>query len=321
MRFGLLMMVAVITGCGDETTEVVDPPVTKSKAELAREAFWESFSAGEYDELPRITALIEEAYQENPNDGPNTFLLAHAHFWGLGEIDRDPGFDPAEDQRHAELARRYFKEASELLPEDPRIPGWYAAMTFGAAAGLSESPDPADQQLAGELRQEAGAIMERGLGEMPEFFNALYGIILENAPAGSPPFDQSVEFYWNALDACMGAPMDRSNPDFAAFLGRATDRGSARVCFSGGPAPHNFEGLTLRFGDVLVKHGEVEAARRMYEGAKLSPTYATWRFADTIDARLSEDLEARAALYFDELEENDPPLGHSPEGCVACHGD
>jgi hypothetical protein len=73
------------------------------------------------------------------------------------------------------------------------------------------------------------------------------------------------------------------------------------------------------FGDMLVKNGHPSVARPMYEAAKARPTYASWRFRDIVEDRLTEDLDARAALYRDADHSNDPPIGASPAVCQNCH--
>jgi hypothetical protein len=103
-------------------------------------------------------------------------------------------------------------------------------------------------------------------------------------------------------------------------MAKRTATGPKAVCWNGPKAPHGFEGIQLFLGDMHVKAGNIATARVFYENAKLADEYSTWSFKSALEGRLSSDLEARAALYRDDDDENDPELGITPEGCGMCHG-
>lgn len=70
---------------------------------------------------------------------------------------------------------------------------------------------------------------------------------------------------------------------------------------------------------MLVKSGDLALGRRLYEAAKLSPTYDRWLFAEQLEARIA-GAEARAALYLDDDESNDPLTWmQGRDLCVGCH--
>jgi hypothetical protein len=79
------------------------------------------------------------------------------------------------------------------------------------------------------------------------------------------------------------------------------------------------EGFFLNMGDMLVKSGDWQTARKIYANAKLSREYPTWPYRDVLDERV-HSAEANLAAF------NAPPTGdqsvimiNSTIACMACH--
>jgi hypothetical protein len=96
-----------------------------------------------------------------------------------------------------------------------------------------------------------------------------------------------------------------------------------RVCWNTPAVPHNYEGFLLNFGDMLVKAGEIEEARKIYSAARLSPSYKEWPYKDILEdrirkAELNKNLfEKRPELV---IESNDNQIFiNSVFSCTGCH--
>ncbi len=143
----------------------------------------------------------------------------------------------------------------------------------------------------------------------------------DQLPASDPDFALAVDAAFATMDVCYGESIDRDAPDLTPYLDQATDEGVKRACWNDPIAPHNVEGFYLWMGDVLVKHGNVEAARVAYDNVMLAPEYPDWPYRSLLQDRLDTDLDAKAALYQDADPENDPPFAGSElsRSCVVCH--
>jgi hypothetical protein len=94
------------------------------------------------------------------------------------------------------------------------------------------------------------------------------------------------------------------------------------VCWNSWIAPHNFEGFFLNMGDMLVKAGDWPAAQKVYANAKLSSTYASWKYRPVLEARI-EQAQANVSAF------NAPGRGkasgdavmmvQSRFACMGCH--
>jgi hypothetical protein len=119
---------------------------------------------------------------------------------------------------------------------------------------------------------------------------------------------EALGWQWENIDVCIGARIDRSNPDYKAYLHLATTTGPNRVCWNGTIAPHNFEGFFLNMGDMLVKSGDWRTAQILYRNAKLSPTFAAWPFTQVLEQRIVA-AESNVAAF-----NASPGDGNAPAG-------
>ncbi|MBK6920926.1 MAG: hypothetical protein IPH07_26255 [Deltaproteobacteria bacterium] len=83
----------------------------------------------------------------------------------------------------------------------------------------------------------------------------------------------AIEDFWTHFDLCNGTPLDRENPDLAAYVAGYHDaptEGVAR-CHWSEKSPHNLELMFMAMGDALTKTGDIELARVFYEGVSAVP--------------------------------------------------
>jgi hypothetical protein len=125
---------------------------------------------------------------------------------------------------------------------------------------------------------------------------------------------------WRSLDACAGEDVSRTNADYTSYASeRAEQRdvtGPRRVCWNSWAAPHNFEGVFLHNGDVLVKDGQPELARAMYRNARLSRDYDSWPHRAALEQRIAT-AEQRSALFA--AGGDGTMMVNSPLACTGCH--
>jgi hypothetical protein len=148
--------------------------------------------------------------------------------------------------------------------------------------------------------------------------------MMSNQPADSERFREGLEWQWQNLDVCVGSRVDRANPDFKRYMAQATTEGTQRVCWNGWIAPHNFEGFFLNMGDMLVKSGDWQTARTIYANARLSPTYAQWKYAPVLEARIEQAQANVSAFAKPPSQDRSGAPGsrmmfNSTYACMACH--
>jgi hypothetical protein len=237
--------------------------------------------------------------------------LGFLHIWRAAERDRlaEPRASITDDLL---LSQYYFSDAVSMT-HDPRFVGFLASME------LANGKVHGDEKLTrtGFFR------MQQAVSDFPEFNLFTRGYVLSNSPHQSERYQQAVADMWKNIDQCFDTVIDRSNPDYTPYMKLETTEGVKRVCWNGWIAPHNHEGFALNFGDMLVKQGEVKAARRMYENAKLSRTFAKYPFRAVIDQRIAD---AEANVEYFRLPPDKQPKGHrtmfnSEMSCTGCHAD
>jgi len=164
-------------------------------------------------------------------------------------------------------------------------------------------------------------VLDKAVEQWPEFNLFCLGLAYDQLPARDPDYAKAVKAALDNVDACVGEPLDRNAPDISKYLGQATNEGPKRACWNTWIAPHNAEGFYLWVGDVLVKQGNVSAARVAYNDVKLIAEYPRWPYRALLEDRLSSDLDAKAALYQDADPANDPPFGgeEANRRCMVCH--
>lgn len=307
----------VLSGCAALAVATAPAkPASPTRTALARQAdalFWQTLHGGRYDDIGRALELQTAAYLQNPGDALTAAHTGWLHIWRLSESSR-LGKVPATITVDAVMARKYFEEAVRLDPGEARYLG------FLGSARLAEAAIHQDEKLT---RQGYFTLMD-SVAAWPEFNLFTAGYSLSRLPAGSPRFREALQMQWRTLDLCAGRPVSSQAPDFTPFMALATTSGPQRVCWNSGIAPHNFEGFFLNMGDMLVKAGDVDTARKIYANARLSPTYGQWKHRALLEQRIA-DAPANVAAF------NATPDATTPDArrlmiqtsvsCMACHQD
>jgi hypothetical protein len=278
-------------------------------ARRANDRFWNVLHGGRYEELPALIETLTAAYLENPRDAATAAHIAFSHVWFASERSRLDRV-PATITEHLALARRYFAEAVRLAPTDERYKGFLASME------LAEAKIHGDEKL---LRRGYFNLMASVDG-WPEFNLFTAGYVLSGLPFNDPMYAEAVDYEWRNIDVCVGEKFDRRGADATKYLALETTTGPKRACWNSSIAPHNFEGFFLNLGDMLVKQGDADTARRVYAYAKLSKTYAQWPFRTVLEERISQ-AEENIALFRNPKpgERTRTMMAHSAFSCTGCH--
>lgn len=305
----------VLAGCSyvaERTAPAKQASTTRTAAATKADAvFWQTFHAGEYENISRALQALTTAYLADPNDPITAAHIGWMHIWRLSERSRLDDI-PSTITDDAILARRYFQEATNLNPQEPRYLGFLAATT------LAEGSIHKDEK---EIRRGYYLMLD-AIDAWPEFnlFTAGYGA--SRLPVDSKRFKQALDWQWQTVDLCAGKHVNRATASYAQYMSMETTEGSKRVCWNSWIAPHNFEGFFLNMGDMLVKTGDWKLAQKVYANAKLSATYSQWKFRDVLETRISV-AQTNVAIF------NNPAVSkskHQPKmmidstfACMACH--
>ncbi len=307
--FGLLLLTA---GCDALAIrfapEKTANPAQTALSQQAKQTFWDSLHGDRYNRLPEALRLLTAAYLENPRNQEISLLLAHAHLWKIAERFREPELDPRITD-HAILAERYFTEAHRLNPEDHRIPGWLGGVKL--ALGQIHQDE--------RLTREGYFMLHDAIRLFPEFNYFSAGYVMSSRPRDDDKFQEALDDMWKNLDLCAGERIDRENPDYRKFMTQETTSGPKRVCWNSWIAPHNFEGFFLNMGDMLVKQGNVDRARKIYETAKLSKSYASWQYKSVLEARLAQAEQRAQQFKAVDPKQQPETMFNSSHSCTACH--
>jgi uncharacterized protein YceK len=309
----ILAMSVTLTGCGyvaEHTAPKKQAATSRTPQALsADELFWSTLHGAEYEHIAPALEVETAAYLAAPNDAVTTAHVGWLHIWRLSERQRLDSV-PAAITDDATLSRKYFEDAVALNPDDARYLGFLASATLAEG---SIHQDEAETRRGYYLMLDA-------IKAYPEFNLFTAGYTMSGQPAGSDRYKQALEWQWQNLDVCVGEKVDRKSAEYAKYMPQATDKGIKRVCWNTWIAPHNFEGFFLNMGDMQVKSGDWQTGRKLYENAKLSPTYAQWNFREVLEQRIRDAEQNVAAFSAKPNAANYKPLmGSSSFSCVACH--
>jgi hypothetical protein len=246
-----------------------------SAAEQADKVFWDAFRGGNYNEIDAVLKQLTAAYLGSPGDAKTAAHIGWAHIWRFAERVREEPLS-ATIVDDAMLARRYFDEAVRLDPADARYRG------FLAASMLSEGTIHQDERL----KRTGYYAMKEAVEAWPEFNLFTRGYVMSQLPSDNKHYLEAIEDQWANLDKCIGARLDRHNPNYAPFMTRETNVGVKRACWNSWIAPHNFEGFFLNLGDMLVKANDPTTARQIYAQARLSKEYGNWPYREVLERRI-----------------------------------
>ena len=288
-------------------------------SDAAIERFWTIYHGNDYDAIPQVQDELERAIQLDPNNPTLYALLGATHFWHVGEFARDPNADRNVLAQDMPTAASLFQKALDLdyysqhpigYINDDHLPGYLGITTVHTG---EQYGDP-------NLIAKGEKLLDFAVYQFPEFNNFNRWAAHNSDSKDSETYKNALDSLWQDIDACIGTPIDRTNPDMKPYLQLVTSVGRKKTCWWGGDiAPYGFEGLVLNLANGLVKAGQVDSARVMYANARYADNYATWPYRDVLETIAASDLNARAALYADADPKNDPPLSVPNRSCVYCH--
>ena len=305
----------ILAGCSyvaEKTAPQKHAAATRTAAALkADELFWATLHGGAYQQIPQALEAETAAYLADPTDTVSAAHVGWLHIWRLSERTRLDSIS-ATLTDDVILSRRYFQEAVALDPTDARYLG------FLAGATLAEGNIHNDERLT----RRGYFMMQDAIKAWPEFNLFTAGYVMSTQPAESERFKQALQWQWQNLDVCVGETVDRRTAEYAKYMSLETREGKKRVCWNSQIAPHNLEGFFLNMGDMLVKAGDWETARKIYADAKLSPTYSQWQYREVLENRIRDARDNVAAF--------NAPVGATYRGdkqimvttafsCMACH--
>jgi hypothetical protein len=274
----------------------------------AIEKFWTIYHGNDYDRIAEIQQELEIAIHADPDNPTLYALLGATHFWHVGEASRDPQA-LADQQVFAQdmpTAAALFKQALDLDYYSPHPIGYVNDDHLPGYLGIT-TVHTGQQYRDRSLMAKGDAILAFAVYQFPEFNNFNRWAAHLDDGRDSDTYKQALDALWQDVDACIGVPIDRANPDMRPYLGLATGVGRKKACWWGGDiAPYGFEGLILNLGNGLVKAGQLDAARVMYANAKYADNYTTWPYRDVLESIAASDLDARAALYTGANAQNAP---------------
>ena len=311
----LLAAAALLSGCAFmavQTAPAKPAAATRSEAALRADGlFWKTLHGGDYDGIPRAMQAVKGAYLQAPGDAVTAAHVGFLHIWRLAESARQEALSPSITD-DAVLARKYFQEAVALNPSEARYQG------FLASSLLAEGSIHKDEKLT---RQGYFTMLD-AIDAWPEFNLFTAGYVMSPQPVDSARFKQALEWQWRTLDECAGTTVDRRQPAFDSFMRLETKEGKKRVCWNSWIAPHNFEGFFMNMGDMLVKAGDWQTAQKVYANAKLSPTYAQWKFSALMETRVAQaqtNVAAFNAADRSKAAGDAVIMNKSKYACMACH--
>ena len=304
--FGMIALcsAATLASCGSDKATGVDAQASADAAKAEARLF-EAMNKDNFAAAGDIIGELNDLRDRVPTNYRNTFIYGAANFWWIAEARRpDAGVDPL---LIISLAiPNILSSFSDVVQNDPKgAPG--ASALLGAF--LSD---------AGFDRKTGSALVDSAAKYAPHvgLFQQMW--IRRFAAAVDSTTAQSVAYGFKWWEWCLGAPIDRNNPDFTGKVKPPTD-GPYGFCWGSARVPHGYEGSWLIFGDLLVKSGNLKAARRAYENATLGVNYSRWKHKSDLEQRLASDLAQRYATYGSHDPANWATIGNTTYGCTQCH--
>lgn len=316
-HFCLVLVLGLVLGIGLYSASPAD--ARNGSANAAIERFWAIYHGNDYEAISEVQAQLEAAIRLNPNNPVLYALLGATHFWHVGEAARDSKPNTAVLQQDMPTAARLFQTALDLDYYSPHPIGYVNDDHLLGYLGIT-TVHVGQMSGARNLIAKGDEILEQAVYQFPEFNGFNRWAAHNTDPKDSAGYRQALESLWHSIETCVGAPIDRKNPDIRQYMALETSVGRKKACWSQGSiAPHSFEGMMLNLANGLVKAGEIDAARIVYANARYAKNYSSWPYRDVLESIAASNLNERAALYADSNPANDPSFGVPGRGCVYCH--
>ena len=282
-------------------------PTSPTAGDSATGMAYAALTAGEQDKVNDVIASVDAAVAKDPSDGRAMFYSGIMRFWQLGEQIELPS-NPLDELTEAKTTVDDFRKAQSMLPNDDRAPA------FGGLAKVVIGKILSDSGMQTEGLQD----IDHGIEIFPAYSHFLRALASAESAPDSDDFATVLPQMQATFDAC-GAQKDSAG-NYTYVKGPLSSE--QRVCNDEGIVPHVWEGVLINYGDLLLKAGKgADAARAMYNAAKLAPRFDKWPFASALQDRI-DHADDSAALYADSDSSNDPQIwmqaGHI---CTGCHQD
>lgn len=307
MVASVLLATGVAAGCSSSSSDTsANAPASTAAddATLAKQAFWTTLNAGDFHATMTAHERMIAAFEAHPEDDELARLIGFVYVLPIEQ----GGADEATTRDLFGDAVRYAKLAVDI-PHDPQRKlynsAFWAGLTYTQAGFAGDAATEAD----------ARATLDEVVASMPAFGLLTRADVMIDSPVESPDFATGLESYFRFYEQCSGAKLDRARPDLTPVLNRPFADASS-TCGNSAHAPHGVQGVLLNFADALVKNGQAEAARPVYETIQRSEGFATWPFASVVADRLASDLAARTTAYTSGDPRARPRIG---AGCFSCH--
>lgn len=298
---GLLVgLTLVLGGCKSDNLT--------STGETAASAEDRLFTAMRTDDIGSagdVVGELVELHDREPTNYRVTFLLAASSLWWLAESSRPSSTNPlVVISQTFPLILENFADVVQNDPADRPV----AMALLGAFL--------VDAQLD---KKTGWGLIDQAVQIGPEvgLFQRMH--TRRFAAADDTLTANAIEAGFQFWETCSGKKLDRNNPDFTGLVRPPTNTPGQSFCWGSARVPHGFEGTWLIFGDLLVKGGKLQAARRAYLNAQLGTNYSTWLHKSELEDRLRSDLAARAATYADRNPDHWASIGLPPYNCTQCH--
>jgi len=255
-----------------------------------------------YDALPELIARLDAALEQNPDRGRLAFYAGVMRLW------RATGRPLTLGEQFNDVTQciKLLERARELRSNDPHV------NAFLGAAQTALGNATKDEARLAKGRQ----VLEDAIPLYPPYVNGVVMQALGALPREHPLFADATKAVLAVYEGC-GA----TEAEIAARSFEYPAEHTLGTCWNGGIVSHVWEGANLIAGDVFVKQGDAESAKRFYNNAKRSATYNRSPFHEVLDRRLAE-VDDRTALYLDSDSANDPPTWMDEHNlCVGCHYD
>jgi hypothetical protein len=274
----------------------------------ATQKFWDAFIAGRYEDIDQVIEALNAELAADPDHPWVNHIRWRVNLWKLAEATRDV------DMSHQDLpilvaeTQSLLERSWELNPGDNRNYCFHGSMLLAVGREMQDE----------ELIAQGIAEVELARELVPTYAGACAVMAYSNEPIGSETFQWAVDNTWSVMDRNFGQPLDRDDPDVSELM-ECESFQVIDACLGESDFPYLWEGEWLRAGDVLLKSGNLTAARRMYQNGMLR-NYDTWPLNPILDERIAGIAE-RSALYEDETISNDPETGEPDHQCGMCHAD
>ena len=299
-----LSSAAALFACAADKATGVDAQAA-ADAVKAEARLFEAMNKDNFAAAGDIVGELNDLRERDPTNYRNTFIFGAANFWWIAEAARpDAGVDPL---LIISLSIPNILSAwPDVIQNDPKNAGGAEALlgAFLSDAGFDKKTGSTLVDTAAKYAPHVGIFQQMSIRRF--------------AAADDSTTAQSVEYGFKWWEWCLGAPIDRNNPDFTGKVKAPTD-GPYGFCWGSARVPHGYEGAWMMLGDLLVKSGNLKVARRAYENATLGVNYSRWKHKPDLEQRLASNLAQRAATYASHDPANWAPIGNTQYGCTQCH--